>query len=416
MAGLFRPGVERRSAFPEPVIPPFPGADASSGVNVSSRPDLALTVPAVWACVSLLAGSTSSIALDTYRNKGDTPQQITSPRLIEQPQFGQPQSAWLHQMMVSLLLRGNAYCRIADRDVAYRPTQLVPLNPDALDVTVNTDTGLVEYRNKKTQKLLDPNDIWHMPGLCMPGSKIGLSPIAYGAATIGVDISALKFGTDFFDGGGIPKAILKSATHVTQEQARTLKERLLASFRSREPIVIGDGVDYQMISVRPEESQFLATQEANVNRVAQFFGVPPEMVGGSAGHSMTYANVEQRSLHYLTYGLGPWLKRIEDHISLLLPSTMFVKFREKDLLRLDAHTRAQADMFHLASKVLTPTEVRDSYGLPPMTLAQKEEVNMVPLGIGALGRPTALPGLNTPPGTPAVLPPGDRPNDPQGAP
>jgi len=416
MPGLFRPDVERRSVFPEPVIPPFPGADLSGGVNVGAHPDLALTVPAVWACVSLLAGSASSISLDTYRDRGDTPQQITSPRLIDQPQMGQPQSAWIHQMMVSVLLRGNAYCKIADRDAAYRPTQLVPLNPDGLDVKVNADTGLIEYRVKTTQKLIDADDIWHMPGLTMPGSKIGMSPVAYGAATIGVDISALKFGTDFFDGGGIPKAILKSATHVTQEQARTLKERLLASFRSREPIVIGDGVDYQMISVRPEESQFLATQQANVNRIAQMFGVPPEMVGGSAGHSMTYANVEQRSLHYLTYGLGPWLKRIEDYVSLLLPSTMFVKFREKDLLRLDAHTRAQADMFHLASKVLTPTEVRDSYGLPPMTPAQKEEANMVPLGIGPLGRPTAMPGLKTPPGNPAVIPAGDRPNDPQGAP
>jgi len=419
MPGLFRPGVEHRSAFPEPVIPPFPGADLSGGVNVEAHPDLALTVPAVWACVSLLAGSASSLALDTYRDRGgsDTPRKITSPQLVEQPQTGQPQSAWVHQMVVSLLLRGNAYCRIADRDQMQHPTQLVPLNPDALDVRVNVDTGVVEYRNRRTQKLLDANDIWHMPGLTMPGSKIGMSPIAYGAATIGVDISALKFGTDFFDGGGIPKAILKSGTHVTQEQARTLKERLLASFRSREPIVIGDGVDYQMISVRPEESQFLATQQANVARVAQFFGIPPEMVGGSGGHSLTYANVEQRSLHYLTYGLGPWLKRIEDHVSLLLPSTMFVKFRENDLLRLDAHTRAQADIFHIAAKVMTPTEIRDSYGLPPMTLAQKAEIDMVPLGVGPLGRPIALPALkDATPGPVAPTPVDDQMNDPQGAP
>ncbi|GAC1375442.1 MAG: phage portal protein [Acidimicrobiales bacterium] len=421
--GLFRaagPPVEYRSVFPEPVIPPFPGADYSmsggDSPNVGRHPDLAMTVPAVWACVSLLAGSASSISLDTYRDRGDTPREITSPTLIKTPAEGMPQSAWVHQVMVSLLLRGNAICRVVDRDVSGRPTQLLPLNPDGIDMKVSADTGNLEYRNKATGKLIDPETLWHMPGITMPGSKVGMSPIAYGALTIGVDISALKFGNDFFVGGGIPKAILKSDAHVDQEQARTLKERLLASFRSREPIVLGNGVDYQMISVRPEESQFLATQQASVTRIAQFFSVPPEMVGGSAGHSLTYANVEQRSLHFLNYGLGPWLKRIEDHLSMLLPSTMFVKFREKDLLRLDAHTRAQTDMYHLAGKVMTPTEIRDSYGLPPMTPAQKAEADMVPLGVGPLGRPTAMPGLKTPPGPVAPTPADDHQNDPQGAP
>jgi HK97 family phage portal protein len=247
-----------------------------------------------------------------------------------------------------------------------------------------------------------------MPGMTMPGMKLGLSPISYGAATMGVDLSSRKFANDFFEGGGIPKAVLTTDQKVDQTQAKTVKDRLMAAFRGREPLVLGAGLKYEMISVKPEESQFLKTQEANVAQIARFFGVPPEMVGGSGGHSMTYANVEQRSLDFLTYSLAPWLKRVEDALSPLLPNPQYVKFRVEDLLRTDAHTRAQVDMFQIAAKVKTPTEVRDGYGLPPMTDAQKAEANMVPLGIGPLGRPTALPGLNTPPGPAAPTPPNDQ--------
>jgi hypothetical protein len=85
-------------------------------------------------------------------------------------------------------------------------------------------------------------------------------------------------------------------------------------------------VDVQPISLRPDESQFLETQQANISEIARFFGIPAEMVGGKTGSSLTYANVEQRSLDFLTYGVAFWLKRIEDAFFDLLPQPQFVKF------------------------------------------------------------------------------------------
>ncbi len=41
------------------------------------------------------------------------------------------------------------------------------------------------------------------------------------------------------------------------------------------------------LSVRPEESQFLATQQAIMTRVAQLFDAPPEMVGLFTGRGVT---------------------------------------------------------------------------------------------------------------------------------
>jgi HK97 family phage portal protein len=283
------------------------------------------------------------------------------------------------------------------------------LNPDS--VTPKTrDDGTMVYAVGPKRIEYDETEIWHVRGLTMPGSQVGLSPIAYAAATLGVDLQSRKFAHDFFDGGGIPKAILTTDMKMTQEQSRTVKERLLSTLRGREPLVLSDGVKYQTVAVSPEESQFLATQQANVAQIARFFGVPPEMVGGSGGSSMTYANVEQRSLDFLTYGVAFWLKRLEDAISSELVQPQYVKFRVQDLLRTDAETQAKVHVQLLAGKVVTPTEVRAEYGLPPMTEAQQKEADMVPLTITPLGGAKALPGIKTPPGPAAP----DPANDPQG--
>jgi len=409
--GIFLGQTERRQWAPEPIIAPFPGADM--GMGVGSRPDSALTVPTVWACILLKAGTISSLPLVTYRKGPKVPIKIDDPQVVRSPSPGMTQSRWLHMVVTSLMLRGNAYGRISARDWQLRPTQVDLLNPDALTVTVDPVTGDLTVKVTKTQKVIAPEDLWHLPGLTFPGMQVGLSPIAYAAATIGIDISSRRFASDFFDGGGIPKAILKSAAPLDQNQATQVKARLMAAFRGREPIVVPNGIDYVPIAVKPEESQFLLTQGANVAQIARYFGVPPRMVGGSDGNSMTYANVEQLSLDFLTYGIAPDLKLLEDAISALLPNGNYVEFDVQKLLRTDAETAAKVDLQYLAGKVYAPSEIRERRGEPPMTAAQKEEANLVPLVPTATGGVRLPQGSNLPPNAEAPVPADDK--NPQGA-
>jgi len=123
---------------------------------------------------------------------------------------------------------------------------------------------------------------------------------------------------------------------------------------------------------------------------------------------MTYANVEQRSLDFLTYAVSFWLKRIEDAFFPLLPEPQYVRFNTSALLRTDAETQAKVDVQLLAGKVKTPTEVRAERDMPPMTDAQKAEADLVPLTITPTGAPKALPALKQNPGEPAVIPAGDQ--------
>ena len=409
--GLFTGQRETRGWLPEPPIAPFPGADMGGNVNVNTKPDLAFQVPTVWACINLIAGSISSMPLETFKKPPDptaVPKRIPDPKLLTKPDGDMTQSEWIHMLVVSLLARGNGIGVLGLDSAAYAQTNHL-LNPDQVDVKTDDQTGRLVYTNKVTQKEIPAASVWHVRGLTLPGTRVGLSPISYAAATLGLDLSSRRFASGFFDGGGIPKAVLESDQQVNQAQAVTIKDRVMATLRGREPLVLGLGLKYTQIQVKPEESQFLATQQANVAQICRYFGVPAAMVDGPAGGGMQYSNTEQRGLEFLTYTLGHWLRRIEDAISALLPNGQFVKFNTRSILRLDAETQAKVDLQRVAAKIEAPSEIRARDGIDPMTHDQQVEVDMVPLGVGPLGRPVAMPGINNPPGPEAPVPASDNP-------
>jgi len=67
------------------------------------------------------------------------------------------------------------------------------------------------------------------------------------------------------------------------------------------------------------------------------------MIGADAGSSMTYANVEQQALAFVTYSLRPWLVLIEQAVAAdpdLCPPGVYVEFLLDALLRADSSTRS----------------------------------------------------------------------------
>ena len=139
-----------------------------------------------------------------------------------------------------------------------------------------------------------------------------MSPIEYHAITLNQALSAKQYGADFFRDGGHPTHVIQSDTEPTSEQAATLKEKLFAASRRREPVVLPKSVTLTALQVKPEESQFLDTQRLGSEQIARIFGVMPEMIGASqSGASLTYANREQKAADFLAYGLLFWVRKME---------------------------------------------------------------------------------------------------------
>jgi len=335
----------------------------ASGETVTGNK--ALRLSAVWACVRLLSDTISSLPIHTYR--GD--EQVPTPKLLDEPAAGVPTHDFLYAVMQSLLLRGNAFGLITARSGAgLLPSQVELVHPDNVSVTLAPDTNAVVYRIGGIE--FDPADVWHVRAYAMPGTVLGLSPVSYAAESIGLGLAAQQYGAEYFSAGGVPVGTLDVESDQWDDTANDSLTEVWRNWRRdgrrRGRVPILRGVKFNPVSINPEESQFLETQKFNVSQIARVYGVPPEMIGAEAGNSLTYANVEQRSIDFVRYCLNPWLVRLDHALGRLLPSTLSVKLNADAILRADTKSRYEAHQIALQAGFMTVDEVRELEDLPPL--------------------------------------------------
>jgi len=376
---------ETRQWTPEPFVPPFPGTGIGGG---SPTIDSALRVSAVWACVRLVADTVSMMELHAYTMRNGVRVPIDDPKLIVSPASGTTINDWVYMLVASMMLRGNAFGRIVQRDSLLYPTQIELVNPDSVRIRQDQNTGQLTFSINGTD--IGSDQVFHLPAYRLPGLRVGLSPIKYAALSINREAAIQQFAYGYFVDAPHPQAVITSDQPIDDTQARTLKDRIMARIIGREPLILGAGTKYEALSVSPEESQFLATQKLGVAEIARIYGVPPEMIAAEAGNSMTYANVEQRSIDFLTYSIQPWLTRIEAALSALMPGGKHVRFDPSVLLRTDIETTMKATAIGIASKQMLPDEARALRDVAPLTDAQKSELSLVPLDVSPTGLPKAL--------------------------
>lgn len=372
-------GVSKRA------ITALPWGGGGSGPG-SVSPERAVALIPLFACVRILADSIASLPVQTYRRNGASREILTFvPSLLFQPAARDNLFEWLHKAVVSLALRGNAYGLVTQRDDFGFPTSIEWLNPDDMWVDELRPTLPVFYWQGQ---VVPAEQIVHIPWVVMPGHVVGLSPVQVFARTIGVGLSATEYGLSWFDNGGTPPATMKNSQKaINPDEAAEISDRLAARVRARKPLVYGSDWEFTALQVNPEESQFIETMRLNASQIAAIYGVPPEMVGGDSGGSMTYANVEQNAINFANFTLRPWLARLEAKLSALMPGKEFVKFNVDAMIRVDLMTRYQAHQTALNDGWRNRDEVRALEDLPPLPDGQGQ----VYLPVSMLGGPTSDP-------------------------
>lgn len=367
---LFFSRRERRSPFAEPPIPrPSMLGSTFASINLSHA-EASLQKVAVWAATDLVASLVATLPVDVYEGTGAARKELPKPRLLEDPAGdGYGLGDWTYQYMMSVLLRGNTYGKVADRDRMANPTQVVLYHPDEVQGWRDPASGVARWRvSGETLDAEAAADMWHQRAYTIPGRLLGLSPVAHHASTIGQGLAAAKFGQQFFEEGGTPSGLLTNEQALDPKQAAVAKQRFMAALRgSREPLVLGQGWKFQAVSVAPDESQFLETQKYTAAECARIYGPGmPEILGYETGGSMTYANVEQRSLDLLTYALDRWLVRTEHMWTAMLPPGQYVKINRSALARTDLLTRYRAHAIALRNQFMVPNEARDIEDKAPL--------------------------------------------------
>jgi HK97 family phage portal protein len=328
-------------------------------------PDRALRLSTVWGCVRLLADSVSTLPLQVFRDDERDP--LPTPRLLQRPSADHPElSDWLWAVMACLLLRGNAWGMISDRDgAAMRPSQVDLLDPDRVGVEQQRDAPPVIRIDGQE---VDRGELWHCKAYPVAGSILGMSPVAYAREAIGLGIAAEQFGARFFGDSATPQGVLTSDQRIDQELAEALSARWEKRHGGRRKVaVLGSGAKFQQVSIAPEEAQFIETQKLNAAAICRLYGIPAGMMAGVelAGHE-DYSSPEQRATDFLTFGLRPWLHRLERAVSTLLPRTQAAKFNAGGMVRATLLDRYQAHKLGIDGGWLLRSEVRELEDRPPV--------------------------------------------------
>lgn len=358
-----------------------------SGEQVSE--DTAIQVAAVMSCVGLLADSVASLPLRAIRYIGERHETLPTPSLFTDPAPTVTQYELIHQIVSSLALWGNAYLYI---DMSgSTPIGLTPLHPNNVDVSSPDMSGRV-YTVAGAP--VDPERMLHIRWWTPPQALKGLSPIAEQKTTIGLAMAMERHLAQFYGEGATPSSVLETERDLTVDQARVLQKTWFDSHnRHRKPAVLTGGMKWKPVTTSAADLELNATRELQIAQIARIFRIPTYMIGAK-GDSQTYQNAEMAGMTFVTYTLMPWIRRIEDALSTLLPRPRYVRFDTNAFLRADAKTRYQVHQIGIASGIITPNEARAAENLEPYEGGDEFVMALPGAPMAGPGEPTAAVGVD----------------------
>lgn len=358
MSVFFKRGLEWGDVFPS-------WGSGSSFVGGKS----ALRLVPVFAAVSLIADSFSSMPEGCYRGDGATRQAAPMPDWLKKPDPRMSKFDWSYQFVTSLKLRGNAYGLVLG---AGEPTGIRWLNPDKIRVDEDTEPGVPIYWHDNHAKPLTLHSMGgqlvHVRDFVQPGSVKGLSPIAQFKQVWETAHYAVGYGHDWFEKSGRPPALLMAKTSLKPGDAAEAT-KLFRQAAAEGLVALDQDWDYKTLTVAPEEAQFLATIKASATLIANIFRVPPEDIGGEVGSSRTYGNREADAERFNVRTMLPLVTRYELALSELLDPA-YVKRNMDVLSRPSLMDRSRAYTENLRNGSITLGEVRALEDRPPLSEAE----------------------------------------------
>jgi HK97 family phage portal protein len=368
--------VEERSLPRESTIGPIMVAPAMvAGVGVEARQ--AIGISAVWSCVRCLVDASVLCQLQSFREMADgSRQRVTSGRLvdlIERPAPAMTGVALTALLMQHLSLWGECFLgKIRDGGVIIG---LEALSPDRVSVEIVEGVPRYQYYSPRGQifENLGVPDIVHVKSLSLDGVR-GASPVAVCAASMNLANSLTTAASSAIDNGGVPSGVLSVPPGPgAQDQAKSLatawqENQAGPTNRGKIAVLSGD-VKFQGMSLSPADLQYVEQAKLSLADVARIFGIPPSRVNAQSQDTLTYSNIEQESLAFLTHALLPRLTLIEAALSAdsdLCTQNQCVKYDVDGVLRGDSLSRAEYYTLALnpVSGWLSRAEVRDRESLP----------------------------------------------------
>lgn len=381
----------------------------SNDARVVYTDDRALQVSAVWSCVRLITETVGSLPVGVYQRNGDTRTRIDDHYLArlfyEAPNADMTPQEFREAMTAQLAFFGNGYARIEWQGKPFQSDviSLSPLRAEYM-TPVRSDSGVTyHYSTDKGIHVFAKESILHIKGWGFDG-LVGLSPLEYGAQSLGITLSADKYAASAFGRNGKPVGVLTTDRILTPDQRKDLRgiyDNVNADDSSG-TWVLEAGLDYKQITMTPDAMQMLQTRSFQLGDIARFYRVPSFMINDSEKSTTWGTGIEQQNLGFLAYTIRPYLTRWESAVSSALLSRTdrrkyFIEHNVEGLLRADSAARAMFYSQMAQNGLMTRNEIRKKENLPAKEGGDDltVQVNLTP--VGDLPKATSNAGIQNQP-------------------
>lgn len=377
------------------------GVRAASGELVNA--ENVFGIPAAVAAIRLVSEAIASLPIGIYRGKG------ADKELIEDAwqndllnHFGNYNQS-PYELMVDIAGGvegyGNAYLQKIKSRKSGKITELIPVDPNTVRVTLN-DAGEKEFLVwvAGERKTYSTSQILQIRGYTPKGGLEGFSPIQVHRNALGNALAIQRYaGSLFANGAAAPFAIAVPGT-LARRQAQEVLEIWNDSHQGLSnigrPAILSNGATIEHIGMSLVDAEYIAFAKFTIQEIARIYRVPGSLIGAEAerGTAMT---AEQEGIRFLQFSLLPRIRRIEQALHTdpdLFPpgGPEYPLFKTAELLRADALSQAQALQFLVQSGTLLRDEARADLGYGPLPGGVGQIPVVTPVGAGA--NPDPIPG------------------------
>jgi HK97 family phage portal protein len=304
----------------------FAVPDVSSRAGVKVNETSALSIPATLAALRILTGVFAMTPVHYYergergrRNMDSLPE---AQLFRANPNSHQTPFSFMELALADLLLAGDFYGYVS-RNARGEPTVLTRLKPGTVSVSeyFDREVGTVLFYDATLPDGMSgrfaSREIMHVPGFSRNGIH-GLSPIKYAREALGASIATSNHAANFWSKGGRPSTVLQTKAKVSTEDKGRIRSdwtNLYSGSDGDRVAVLDQDLSAQFLSHDMKSSQFLETREFQVVDLARIWGVPPHLIFDLG--KATFSNIEQQSLEFVIYHMGPHYMRFSEKLTKL---------------------------------------------------------------------------------------------------
>lgn len=361
----------RKKKIEEPVEERQRGLGLLFNNSSSFSNDMAMKLSAVYCATEQISNAVAMLPVQIVKYDYDEKQPIDHKlwRVLNVS----PEKAFNHfnsfKMAVSsVIMRGNAYFYIV-RDDRLNVAELRYINADFVQPLPQPD-GSIKYLVQGFPAAVAQEDMIHLFMHCNENHE-GVSLIKYACRTLASATNAETTSDKFYKGGAGLNGIIKAQATLTKDQKNQIRDSWNEAFSQKGNgiAVLPQGLEYQPISVSPEDAQLLESRQFNIEEIARFFCINPIKL--MVMKEVSYNSMESAEINFLYDTVAPYVQMFTEEFNrkLFKPSEVGkigVMFDYTSALQTNRKDLGDYYRTLITNGIMSIDEVRGQMGLPKL--------------------------------------------------